>query len=255
MSEAAATARQDKAVLLSLLGASTMVIAYALALGVLSDADMASKFENGVAPDHTDIAGIRVSVIGSIVTRHARRTARHLHATARHSWTVLPAPLLTRGRERPRPPGLRAGARQRSAGCRPRHRTSTRPQAAGLLYVPKMSATHSPTVSAPASCGRSMHWGCDSRAPRWSLQLRHCSSPLHRGRVVLGVAVSDPNPDGFASLSVLLSSDSGGPIPYGPRRPPNERSVITNVTLTMRSITLETSSNAMQDTVIRPSGL
>lgn len=68
MSEPAAAARQDKAVLLSLLGVSTMVIAYALALGVLSDADMASKFENGVVPDHTDIAGIRVSVIGSIVT-------------------------------------------------------------------------------------------------------------------------------------------------------------------------------------------
>ncbi|WP_235621862.1 hypothetical protein, partial [Mycobacteroides abscessus] len=68
MSEPAATARQDKAVLLSLLGVSTMVIAYALALGVLSDADMASKFENGVVPDHTDIASIRVSVIGSIVT-------------------------------------------------------------------------------------------------------------------------------------------------------------------------------------------
>lgn len=47
MSEPTATARQDKAVLLSLLGVSTMVIAYALALGVLSDADMASKFENG----------------------------------------------------------------------------------------------------------------------------------------------------------------------------------------------------------------
>lgn len=68
MSEPTATARQDKAVLLSLLGVSTMGIAYALALGVLSDADMASKFGNGVVPDHTDIAGIRVSVIGSIVT-------------------------------------------------------------------------------------------------------------------------------------------------------------------------------------------
>ncbi|MGC7327545.1 hypothetical protein RA985_21550, partial [Mycobacteroides abscessus subsp. abscessus] len=35
------------------------VFGFVMALGVLSDADMASKFENGVVPDHTDIAGIR----------------------------------------------------------------------------------------------------------------------------------------------------------------------------------------------------
>lgn len=40
---------------------------YALAWVVLSDTNMASKFENGVAPPETDIGGIQVVVILSII--------------------------------------------------------------------------------------------------------------------------------------------------------------------------------------------
>lgn len=62
-----ARARQDKATILSLIGAVTMVIAYALSFSVLTDTDMASKFENGIAPAGTDITGIQMSTIGSVI--------------------------------------------------------------------------------------------------------------------------------------------------------------------------------------------
>ncbi len=60
-------ARQDKATMLSLLGVVAMVTAYAMSFSVLSDTDMASKFENGVVPPGTDITGIQTCVIGSII--------------------------------------------------------------------------------------------------------------------------------------------------------------------------------------------
>lgn len=50
-----------------MIGIVAMVIAYVLAFTVLSDTDMASKFENGVAPPGTDVAGLRVAAVGSIV--------------------------------------------------------------------------------------------------------------------------------------------------------------------------------------------
>ncbi|WP_448510112.1 rolling circle replication-associated protein [Mycolicibacterium thermoresistibile] len=46
-------------------------------------------------------------------------------------------PRWTGGRERPRPPGGRAGERQRSAGRRPRHPASTRPRPAGFCICAK----------------------------------------------------------------------------------------------------------------------
>ncbi|MEW2478343.1 hypothetical protein AB0876_02015 [Mycobacterium sp. NPDC049093] len=52
---------------LSAIGIMAMVIAYVLAFTVLSDTDMASKFENGVAPPGTDVAGLRGAAVGSIV--------------------------------------------------------------------------------------------------------------------------------------------------------------------------------------------
>jgi hypothetical protein len=73
--------------------------------------------------------------------------------------------------------------------------------------------------------------------------------------VALDVAVSNMNPDGFVSPSVLVSYGSGGPIPSGSRKPLSGQSVITNVTLMMRSFMSEMTSNAMTGTVIKPSCL
>ncbi|WP_234787150.1 hypothetical protein [Mycolicibacterium fortuitum] len=44
-----------------------MVVAYLLTLSVLADTDMASKFENGVAPPGTDVMGNRIATVGGIV--------------------------------------------------------------------------------------------------------------------------------------------------------------------------------------------
>lgn len=55
------------AVLLSVTAFAALVIAYLLGLTVLTDTDMASKFENGVAPLGTDIAGLRTAAGASIV--------------------------------------------------------------------------------------------------------------------------------------------------------------------------------------------
>ena len=44
-----------------------MAVAYLLAFAVLSDTDMASKFENGVAPSGADVSGMRAAAAGSIV--------------------------------------------------------------------------------------------------------------------------------------------------------------------------------------------
>lgn len=52
--------------LLSIAGIMVMVIAYLLAFTVLSDAGVASKFENGVAPPGTDVAGLRVTAVASV---------------------------------------------------------------------------------------------------------------------------------------------------------------------------------------------
>lgn len=52
---------------LSLIGIVAMVVAYLLTLSVLSDTDMASKFENGVAPPGTDVMGNRIAAVGGIV--------------------------------------------------------------------------------------------------------------------------------------------------------------------------------------------
>ncbi|UBV13420.1 hypothetical protein [Mycolicibacterium fortuitum] len=57
----------DRGVMLSVTALAAMVIAYLLASTVLTDPDMASRFENGVAPPGTDIAGLRTAAIGSIV--------------------------------------------------------------------------------------------------------------------------------------------------------------------------------------------
>lgn len=52
---------------LSLVGIVAMVVAYLLMFSVLSDTDMASKFENGVAPPGTDVMGNRIAAVGGIV--------------------------------------------------------------------------------------------------------------------------------------------------------------------------------------------
>lgn len=57
---------RDRAVLLSIAAFAAMIIAYLLGLTVLGDTDMASKFENGVAPAGTDIGGLRIAAAGSV---------------------------------------------------------------------------------------------------------------------------------------------------------------------------------------------
>ncbi|MGE2837142.1 hypothetical protein [Mycobacterium sp. SMC-4] len=57
----------DRRVMLSIAGLAGMFVAYLLALTVLMDTNMASKFENGVAPTGTDVAGVQTTVILSIV--------------------------------------------------------------------------------------------------------------------------------------------------------------------------------------------
>ncbi len=165
--------------------------------------------------------------------RHPRQTARHRHLNTLQFGTALQVPRLAVGRERPRPPrpqGARAAVVGRTPTGAP---ASTRPRPAGLLYVPKMSAPHWATGSRTRNCGRSTHWDCGSPAPRWSPRLRRSSSRQHRGLVVPGGEAPNPNPGGFASLSVPALCDSGGPIPSGLRRPRNGPSSVTNVTLTM----------------------
>lgn len=57
----------DRGVMLSVAALAAMVIAYLLTFTVLTDTDMASRFENGVAPPGTDIAGLRTAALSSIV--------------------------------------------------------------------------------------------------------------------------------------------------------------------------------------------
>lgn len=57
----------DAVVLLSVTAFAAMIIAYLLGLAVLGDTDLASKFENGVAPVGTDIGGLRTAAAGSVV--------------------------------------------------------------------------------------------------------------------------------------------------------------------------------------------
>lgn len=58
---------RERAVVLAACSVVAMVAAYVLAFSVLNDTDMASKFENGVAPAGADIAGNRIAVVGSLV--------------------------------------------------------------------------------------------------------------------------------------------------------------------------------------------
>lgn len=174
--------------------------------------------------------------------RRRLSTARHRHHNIRHGGTVLPVPRLAGGRERPRPSrpqGARAAVVGRTPTGAP---ASTRSQPAGLLYVPKMSANRCSTGSRPATYALSTHWGCGSRAPRWSPRLRRCSNRRRRGLVVPSAEALNLNPDASASPSVLASYDSGGPILSGPRKQQNGQSVITNVTLTTRSYKTRTIS-------------
>ncbi|CAN5613445.1 hypothetical protein BH09ACT8_BH09ACT8_19650 [soil metagenome] len=187
--------------------------------------------------------------------RSPRRRVRHRHHDIPQFGRVQPVPRLTGGRERPRPPGRRARERQWSAGRQPRHPALPRPRTAGLLYVPKMSATRCLTELRPGSCERSTHSGCDFRAPRWSPRLRHCSSQRRRGPVVVGAEEPNLNPDASASPSVLGSYGSGGPIPSGPSKPLSEPSVITNVTSTTPCCMSEMTLLSQPGTVIRPSCL
>ena len=53
--------------LLSIAGIMAMAVAYLPAFTVLSDTGLASKFENGVAPPGTDVAGFRVTAAASVV--------------------------------------------------------------------------------------------------------------------------------------------------------------------------------------------
>lgn len=55
-----------RAAMLSITAAAALVAAYLLGLVVLTDTDMASKFENGVTPPGTDIGGIRTAAGMSI---------------------------------------------------------------------------------------------------------------------------------------------------------------------------------------------
>lgn len=50
-----------------MIGFVAMVIAYLLAFTVLSDTGLASKFENGVAPPGTDVMGLRVTAVASVL--------------------------------------------------------------------------------------------------------------------------------------------------------------------------------------------
>ncbi|MBU8820428.1 hypothetical protein KL864_31630 [Mycolicibacterium goodii] len=52
---------------LSMIGIVAMFMAYVLAFTVLSDTDMASKCENGVAPPGTDVASLRVTAVASVL--------------------------------------------------------------------------------------------------------------------------------------------------------------------------------------------
>lgn len=56
----------DRGVMLSVAALAAMFIAYLLTFTVLTDTDMASRFENGVAPPGTDITGLRTAAISSI---------------------------------------------------------------------------------------------------------------------------------------------------------------------------------------------
>lgn len=58
---------RDSTALLSITALAAMFIAYLLGFVVLGDTDMASKFENGVAPPGTDVGGLRAAAAGSVV--------------------------------------------------------------------------------------------------------------------------------------------------------------------------------------------
>lgn len=64
---AAMSQEHDRGVMLSVAALAAMVVAYVLAFTVLADTGMASRFENGVAPPGTDIAGLRIAAISSTV--------------------------------------------------------------------------------------------------------------------------------------------------------------------------------------------
>lgn len=75
----------DRAVLLSIAACGAMVVAYLLAFSVLTDTDLASHFENGVAPAGTDLAGNRVAAVASIVAALGAWTARRRQPHSRRS--------------------------------------------------------------------------------------------------------------------------------------------------------------------------
>jgi hypothetical protein len=57
----------DRSAMLSVAAVAAMVTSYLLAFTVLSDTDIASKFENGVVPPGTDVTGLRTAAVSSIV--------------------------------------------------------------------------------------------------------------------------------------------------------------------------------------------
>lgn len=61
------TEDRDRSAVLSIAAIAAIFVAYLLGLTVLTDTDMASRFENGVAPPGTDLARIRTAALASIL--------------------------------------------------------------------------------------------------------------------------------------------------------------------------------------------
>ena len=157
----------------------------------------------------------------------------------------------SRAPEAARPQG---GERQRSAGRRPTYRHQT-----GQGWRACYMCRKCPRPGCRRVRARELRaidaLGLRFPSPELVAALRRCSSGRRRGLLARSVVVSNRNPGGSASSSALVSCDSGGPIPSGPRKPPNGQSVITNVTLTTRNFISEMTSNFLPGTVIGPSCL
>lgn len=69
------TEDRDRRAILSIAAIAAMFVAYLPAFTVLTDTDMASRFENGVPPPGSDLAGIRAAAVASVAAALGSWTA------------------------------------------------------------------------------------------------------------------------------------------------------------------------------------
>ena len=168
---------------------------------------------------------------------------------------MLSVPRLAGGRERPRPPRPQGAAeRQWSAGRQPG--TGLKPTTAGGLVICAKNVRDPVADRIAIGDLRAVDaMGLRFPSPESATAAAALFEPAAPWACGPGRRGIEPE-SGQRSphqRRPLVSCGSGGPIPSGPKKPPNGPSLITNVTLRMRSCESGTTSPSLPGTVIRPS--